>query len=240
MIRGASPLDGAWFGGGPTLSPDAQIAVYREQFWLRLGEAVTEDIPGLSWLLGQACDEVVRAYLLDCPPETWTLTAVSAGLADWLAARGAPPEQVDMARLDRAVAAGFLAAEGRPFAVETLTAETRLRLAPPVALLRLRTSLHRIRAAVLCHEPVPALEEGDFPLVIYRTELQMRHWETAAHAWTLLANFEKGATVAEAIAASLAQGVPEPVLTEQVGAWFEAFGTRGLLEPAPEGDVPDP
>ena len=233
MVRGAAPLDGAWFGGGPTLSPEDQIHIYREQFWLRLGEAVTEDIPGLAQLLGEEVEETVRAFLLDQPPASWTLTAVTVGLADWLVARGAPAEQVEMARLDRAVAVGFLAAEGRPLDLAALSGATRLRLAPHVTLLRLGAPLHRLRAAAMLGEAIPERISGDFPLVIYRAEREMRHWEAPADAWMLLSAFGPGASVAEAIAAAQAAGVAEDVLAAGISGWFQAYGSRGLLEPVP-------
>lgn len=230
MIRGASPLEGAWFRGGPARSPREQIATYREQFWLRLVEAVVDDIPGLASLLGEALDDTVRAYLADCPPNTWTLTELTAGLADWLEEGRAPADHVDMARLDRAVARGFLAADGRPLDLAVLGSATRLRLAPHVTLLRLREPLHQIRAAVLQDEPIPPSELGDFPLVLYRADRQMRHWEAPTDAWTLLSAFQQGASVPEAMEIARAAGVTEQALVEGVGPWFEAFGARGLLE----------
>lgn len=229
MIRGAAPLDGAWFRGGPALRPDDQIHIYREQFWMRLGEAAAEDVPGLAALLGEALEPLLRTYLLDCPPQTWTLTHVTAGLAEWLERRGAPPEQVDMARLDRAVSEGFLAADPRPLVLAG--ADARLRLAPPVTLLRPRTPVHRLRSAAMLGEATPELVAGDHPLVIYRVDREMRHWEAPPHAWSLLAAFGAGASIAGAVAAAGEAGVPEEALATHIGAWFQAFGARGLLEP---------
>src|SRR5687767_793023 len=94
MIRGAVEADGALFSGGPTLSPLDQIEVYREQFRMRMWDALLEEIPGLAKWLGDDADDMVWAFLADHPPDSWTLARIADPLADWMAARGRPGVEV--------------------------------------------------------------------------------------------------------------------------------------------------
>ena len=59
MIRGAAPLSGEWYTGSGSLTPEQQIGIYEEQFRLRMWDALLEEIPGLSRLLGDDVERVV-------------------------------------------------------------------------------------------------------------------------------------------------------------------------------------
>lgn len=230
MIRGAAPADDAWFAGGPILSPAEQLEVYREQYRLRMWDALWEEIPGVRHLLGDGLDDVVWGYLADCPPRTWTLGDIADRLADWLAARGAPEAHVDMARLDRAVMKGFVAADGVTPTAEALATMPPLRLQPHVTLLRLRANVHEVRSAVVSGAPPPALAAGDFPVVIFRRDLRMRHAEVEPGAFAVLEALSGGATVDRAVEAALAVVGDVPALVAKLPVWFRFFGERGLVE----------
>lgn len=234
MIRGAAPLDGSWFAGGPVLGPLDQIGVYREQYRLRLGDALLEEVPGWCAMVEPPeRDRVVEAYLAAHPSRTWTLNRVADAFADWLEGAGAPVAQVEMARLDHAVQRGFEAASGRPLRPEDLAEIPPLRLQPHVRLLRFTHDVHRLRAAVLAGETPPELGRGDFPLVIFRRGLRMRHWELPLGAWAVLDGLARGLSVAGAIERALAEGLlAEADLGEPLSTWFHDFVTRELVERA--------
>lgn len=240
MIARRAPLDGSMFRGGPVLSPVEQIGVYRNQYELRLYDALVEEIAGLAHLLGPRLRETVWAYLDAHPSRSWTLNRVADHLVPWLEATGAPVEQVEMARVDRAVQRGFEAALGRPLVPEQLTELPDLRLQPAVTLLRLTTNVHAIRGAVLAERESPQLERGlDVPLVIFRQAFRMRHWELSPGAWHVLEALGRGVSTMDALTGVVEGGLVAPDdLAEAVQGWFRDFVTHQLVEvrspPAPD------
>lgn len=226
MVRGAAPLDGAWFAGGPSLSPLEQIGVYREQFRMRLTEALRAELPGLVALVGEGVEALFEAFLLDHPPVSWSLDHAAQPFAGWLAGRGAPPEQVDMATLDGAVSACFLAADAAPAPPEALSPDRRLVLAPSARLLRLRADLHRFRAAALSGQIPTAPRPEAWPLLIYRAEHGPRHWELDPPTDAALSVFARCGTALEAAEAALA-AAPEAAAT--LGAVFHEIAARRVL-----------
>lgn len=237
MIRGARPLDGGLFVAGAVLGPDAQIAVYREQFDLRFWDVVAEDACGLLALLGDVGEPTLRAYLRDCPPDAWTLSRVCDRLEGWLVSRGAPVEQVEMAWLDRAVQRSFVAAGGLTPTPEALAAGgfgLRLRLQPHVRLRRLTHDVHHVRMDLSEQAEVRAPSAGDFPVAIFRAPtLKVRHFDLEPSAYTLLEALGPGATLEAAVMAAAAVDPDPAALVGKLGVWFRRFTERGLFEVCP-------
>ena len=233
MIRGAEPLSGRWFRGGPVCTPDDQIAIYADQYRQRLLGALREETLGLRHLLGpEAADDLCWRYLADHPSRTWTLNRIADRLHVWLAEQpDATPALVDMARLDHAVQWGFEAAEGRVLTPEDLAAPpAHLALAPHVTLLRLSTNVHEIRGAILSDTEPPPLCETVVHLVVFRRGIRMRHWAVGPALYTLLEALGKGRGLAEAIEEPVSRGFVDPTtLSSEIGGWFEALAERRLL-----------
>lgn len=228
MIRGVAPARADWLAPGHGLAPEAQLAVYREQYRLRLSAALEANYPGLCALLGGCAGHTLLPVLEEHPSRSFTLERVGLELPEWLESRGAAPEQVDMARLDRAIAAGFNAADGAPLQPDTLTPHTPLRLAPHVTLLRVGWSVHAWRAQALGGEDPAPLQPGDFPLVVYRRERRMRHLVLPPAAWELVRALD-GRSLAQGLEAALAAGADAGELAAGVGSWMQLFAGRGLL-----------
>jgi hypothetical protein len=237
MIRGAAPLSGAWFRGGPGCTPEQQIGIYRDQYRLRLLGAVKQEALGLKHLLGEEADEVLWRFVLAHPSKTWTLDRIAGGLPEWL--RDQPegtPERVDMARLDAAVQRGFTASEGNVLTPDQiLSGPVRLTLAPHVGLLRLRTTVHETRSALMTGAQPPAVREEPVHLVVFRRGIKMRHWAVSAAELVLLEAIARGLPLAEAIEEPVRTGAIDGVtLAAEIGGWFEAFAERRLLVAAGE------
>jgi len=232
MIRGAEPLHDTWFTGGPVLSPLAQIGVYRRQFTLRIYEALIEDIPGLHNLLGDAAEDVLRPFIRDCPPSSWTLNRIADPLPAWLEAQGAPRVQIEMAQLDLAIQAGFDAAWGTPIDPAQLAQMPPLKLQPHVRLLRLTHNVHWIRSrATTSDDTPPELEIGDFPVVVFRRGIKMRHWELPLGSWAILEGIDRGLGVEGAIERAFEKGWLDPEnLAANIQEWFGDYAERNLLE----------
>ncbi len=231
MIRGAVPASGEWFSGNDRLTPVEQIEIYREQYRMRMWDAIVEDIPGLMLLLDDDAEEVLWAYLEDCPPNTWTLARIADRLPEWLERRGAPPEQVDMARLDGLVLEGFVAADGPAPTLEQLAGggDVALALQPYVGLLRARFNVHHLRSAALAGEPRPDLRAGDFPVAIFRLERQMRHIELEPAAFEALAAIGRGEGLVGGLEAAVREAGSAEAVMPKVSGWFKKFVERRLL-----------
>ncbi len=235
MIRGAAPLRADWFTGGPVCTPEQQIGIYARQYRLRLYEALIEEIPGSHALLRAdpelAAEPLLRRYLAEHPSGSWTLDRVADALPGWLAEQAVPESLVEMAWLDRAVQQGFSAAEGRSLQPEVLAHMPSLTLQPHVTLLRTRHNVHSLRSAALTGQALPALRAGDFPLVVFRRGLKMRHWVMPLPAWGILEGIASGGSVAEAVERVFERGWADAQrLTDEIGGWFAEFSQRDLVQ----------
>jgi len=238
MVRGAQPLDGALFHGGPSLTPTEQIGVYHRQYGLRLGDAVREEIVGLLHLLGDDADATIAAYLTARPPTSWTLNRAADALPDWLAAPGATGAQVDMARLDLAVTHAFEATDPLPLDVTTLGADPVLVLQPPVHRLHVSHDVHRVRAAIVTGTDPPPLAPGPHRLVVFRPGLRVRHYTVSAEAMSLLDALATPQPLSQAIDQAVASGADPDVLAAHLGEWFRIFAQGRIVgPPRPQSDA---
>ena len=234
MVRGNRPLDDRWFTGGPALSPLEQIAVYKDQYRLRLYDALAEEVPGLVWMLGAGAEPLLRAYLFDRPSTAWTLNRVADHLVEWLEQRQCPRRFVDMARLDRAVQRGFEAAPGTAIDPAALLGMPPLRLQPHVTLLRLHYNVHWLRSKALARSTeVPELERGEYGVVVFRRGIKMRHWEMPRGAFAILEGIDQGLAVDAAIERAFGLDLLDPqTLGEDISTWFRDYASRSLVEVA--------
>ena len=140
-----------------------------------------------------------------------------------------------LAALDRAVQRGFDARSGDPIDPAQLAQMPALRLRPHVTLLRNTTNVHALRASPK-HGAAPevALTTGDFPLVVFRRGIKMRHWVMPLGAWAVLREIDGGLGVPQALEAVFAKGiVSADELTSQVATWFQDYAERDLVELVP-------
>lgn len=238
MIRGAQPLDPDWFTGGPVCTPLEQIAIYRRQYRLRLYDALLVEVPGLRKMLGETpeAEALLWRYIEENPSRSFSLNRIADRLADWLTAQrqdGAdvPIEVIEMAHLDRAVARGFEAAPGAPLDPSALLTMPPLRLQPHVTLLRLSRNVHELRSALLTDQDRPEIVEGDYPLVVFRRGIAMRHWAVPLGLWGILEGISRGRPVAGAIEEAFARGlVDSETLSREIGGWFRDLAERQLVE----------
>jgi len=229
VIAGIEEPDPSWFTGSETLTAGEQIDIYREQYELRLVEALSEQMSGTAALLGDEAEALFLAFLRARPSTSWTLNQVGHLLPDWLAERRGSSPLTDMARLDRAVSEVFSASEAQVPSPEGLSLETVLRLQPHVRLLRLDHDVHRVRAGLLDGPPPEPAARIPVHLVVYRAGVEVRHLVVHPVAWELLHVLEGGATLAGAVDAVLDQGADPQLLTADLGPWFQLFASRGLL-----------
>jgi hypothetical protein len=125
-----------------------RLEIYNRQYWFRVLSAFAEDFPGLRAVLGgRRFDAMAKAYLVDCPSQSFTLRNLGARLVSWLQkhpswAGSRQNLAVDMARVEWADIEAFDGLREPSLKPEDLAgvnpAKLRLRLQPYVSLLALR------------------------------------------------------------------------------------------------------
>ncbi len=232
FLHGSEPPDASLFAGGKWHDALGQIGVYQEQYWLRLIGAVKTEVRGWAKLHGDdaAVQATIRAYLSDCPSESWTLDDIALRFVGWLESRDAPLAEIEMARLDRAVNLGFSAAAGVDPEPAELASMPALRLQPHVQLLRQQYNVHSIRSAVLSETEAPELVQGDYGVVVFRRNRKMRHYDLGGTAFRILECVRDGKTVPQALEVVFSEGVSADELQRGLGGWFKLYAERSWVE----------
>jgi hypothetical protein len=62
-----------------------RLEIYSRSYWFRVLDSLYDDFPGLRAVLGQRAFHLLsRAYLADCPSQSFTLRNLGSRLGDWL------------------------------------------------------------------------------------------------------------------------------------------------------------
>jgi hypothetical protein len=125
-----------------------RLEIYNRQYWWRVLGSMAEDFPGLRAVLGERrFEDMCRAYLVDCPSQSYTLRNLGARLEGWLRKnprwiRGKKELALDMARIEWADIDTFDGAGEPVLRAEELegtpVAKLKLRLQPYLQLLALQ------------------------------------------------------------------------------------------------------
>jgi hypothetical protein len=90
-----------------------RLEIYARSYWYRLLDSLWEDYPGLRAIVGlRAFDRLARAYLAECPSESFTMRDLGQRLPRWLEAHPEyagknPALALDMVRLEWAHIVAF-------------------------------------------------------------------------------------------------------------------------------------
>ena len=123
-----------------------RLEIYNRQYWFRLYSCFEEDFPGLEAILGRTrFDALMRAYLTDCPSESFSLRNLGSRLESWLEGHPefiAPHVELarDMVRLEWAHIEAFDAEERprlSPAALAAVDENSTLHLQPYLRVLAL-------------------------------------------------------------------------------------------------------
>jgi len=139
------------------LSSSERLEIYGRSYWYRLLDSLWEDFPGLRAIIGaRAFDKLARAYLAECPSESFTMRNLGRRLAEWLEPRPEyagqnPALSLDMVRLEWAHIVAF-DGESEPVLgpEDLLELDTSMifRLQPYLTLLHLRYPVDDLRLQV--------------------------------------------------------------------------------------------
>jgi len=234
------------------LSASERLNIYHRQYWFRILDSFNEDFPGLCAILGgRAFERLSRAYLTDCPSESFTLRNLGSRLENWLKAH---PDfagkhfalAIDMIRLEWAHIEAFDNAERKALGPEDLLElgpDLVLALQPHIRLLDLQYSVDelRIRVSERSEEHARAsnavaapsrrhivrryarLKPQQIFLAVHRVEFTVYYRRLDADEFRLLEAIGQGLPLGEALG-SQANLDPENVQT-----WFANWAQLGWL-----------
>src|SRR5215472_5422591 len=144
------------------LSSFERLEIYNRQYWFRVLASLQEDFPGLQAIVGPLrFERLCKAYLVDCPSQSFTLRNLGSRLESWLQRH---PEQIrpraalalEMVRLERAEIEAFDGAAEPVFeSADLLTTDPdpRFRLQPYLQLLRFSYPVDDLLVAIRKDNP---------------------------------------------------------------------------------------
>ncbi|MGA8554138.1 MAG: putative DNA-binding domain-containing protein [Candidatus Acidiferrales bacterium] len=215
------------------LSSFERLEIYNRQYWFRVLAGFSEDFPGLRAVLGgRRLDAMAKAYLSDCPSQSFTLRNLGSRLEGWLRKhpRWAGLRQnlaVDMVRLEWADIEAFDGKMEPPLKTQDLAganpAKLRLRLQPYLSLLDLRYPVDdlllevrkyaddldvRSNAFSESHKrkrvsAVAKLKPRPIFLVVYRLDEDVFFRRVEREEFAILASLHAGKSLGSAVATSL-------------------------------------
>nr|AYM54120.1 hypothetical protein [Chondromyces catenulatus] len=238
---------GELVAGNARLSPAEQLDIYRRQFWLRHIEALRDDFPGVSYVLGEApMRAFCEAYLAAHPPSTPSLRDLSDAVPGFAARESAQVAGdarrglvVDMARYELALLDLFYGASAPPLDPGKLASlpedaweRAQIKLNPLLKRLALDFPVHRLRKAIVANE-APPLPDAPAParVALYRRELVTHFEELSVEAFALLDALDAGEALVPACERLMASQSPEAqeVLGRDVGVWFQQWTAWGWI-----------
>jgi hypothetical protein len=233
-----------------------RLEIYNRQYWFRLYTCFEDDFPGLLAIVGRArFDALMRAYLTDCPSESFSLRNLGSRLEAWLREHPdfvAPPLELalDMVRLEWAHIEAFDEEERPRLGPEAFAAigeSSQFRLQPHLRLLALRYPVDDLLLQVRSEDGsstssannasiarkrhhvrrVAALDPKTIYLAVHRHESSVWYKPLGREEFDLLSALMAGKPLGEALEAALtSSSLPE----DQRAAFLEeTFATWSML-----------
>ena len=240
------------------LSSFERLEIYNRQYWFRVLSSMVEDFPGLRAVLGDKKFEAMsKAYLVDCPSQSFTLRNLGARLEVWLRKhpRWAGPKQalaIDIVRLEWADIEAFDGQAVPALRPEDLSADAgaqlKLKLQPYISLLDLKYPVDDLLLEVRKEDEdtdfasnafqerhkrkrvqaVSKLKPADIFLAVHRMDDSVYFRRIEREEFLILTALRAGKPLGKAIEAALRKSrIPEAEQTAQVQQCFRNWATLG-------------
>jgi hypothetical protein len=235
-----------WLRGDARAPAPLRLEVYANAYFARLLGVMRDDFPALAAALGElAFHDLVTAYLIACPPGSFTLRDAGARLPSFLFARSGEaaffrvrwPYAADLARFEWALVDAFDAPDAPALRREELAALSpegwdalALSLHPASALLALDWPVERLRDASDAGSPLPL--EG-FPrqatrLLVSRSGERVRFRAVDDDEAALLSAVARGSRFGS-LCGRLAELAPEAEAVPRAAALLARWTLDGVL-----------
>ena len=243
-----------------------RLQIYNRQYWYRVLGSMSEDFPGLRAILGERrFDNMCRAYLRECPSQSFTLRNLGSRLEVWLRrnpqwVRGKKILALDMVRLEWADIEAFdgeAEAVLRPEELDGVSMpKLTLRLQPYVQLLDLHYPVDDLLLGIKKDDSdadfasnavaerrkrakvhtVAALQSKTIFLVVHRIDFSVYFRRIEREEYTILSGLRAGKSIAEAIELAFRDSlIPELSRTGYVRHCFETWAALGWFSQQPPG-----
>ena len=240
------------------LSSFERLEIYNRQYWFRLFSSMNEDFPGLRAVLGDKKFEAMsKAYLVDCPSQSFTLRNLGARLESWLRKhpKWAGPKQalaIDIVRLEWADIEAFDGKAEPALRPEDLGAQAsetlKLKLQPYISLLDLRYPVDDLLLEVRKEDEdtdfasnafqekhkrkrvqsVAKLKPREIFLAVHRVEDSVYFRRIEREEFVILRSLREGKSLGKAIVAAFGKSrVPAEERAGLVQRWFQNWAALG-------------
>jgi hypothetical protein len=243
-----------------------RLEIYNQQYWYRILDSLHEDFPGLRAVLGErGFHRLSRAYLADCPSQSYTLRDLGARLEAWLSEHPQfvgrrLPLALDMIRLEWAHIEAFDAAERKALGPEDLAEINpglRLSLQPYIRLLELQHPVDNVRVRVNAHvvdehgaasnavnerrprvaQRLARVKPERIFLAVHRAEFTVYYRRLEPDEFQLLAFIAQGHTISSALDTLLNTATADAAdAVGRVRTWFSNWSRLGWLCRPPQTD----
>jgi hypothetical protein len=235
-----------------------RLEIYNRQYWFRLLSSMIEDFPGLRAVLGDKRFEAMsKAYLVDCPSQSFTLRNLGGRLEGWLRKhpKWAGPKQalaVDIARLEWADIDVFDGKAEPALRPEDLNAaagaKLKLKLQPYLRLLDLRYPVDDLLLEVRKEDEdtdfasnafqekhkrkrvqaVAKLKPANIFLVVHRMDDSVYFRRIEREEFIILSALRDGKALGKAIESAFAKSrLPAEERAASVQLWFQNWAALG-------------
>jgi hypothetical protein len=235
-----------------------RLEIYNRQYWFRLLSSMMEDFPGLRAVMGDRRFEAMsKAYLVDCPSQSFTLRNLGARLETWLRKHpkwaGAKQQlAIDITRLEWADIEAFDGKAELSLRPEQLTADAgpnlRLKLQPYISLLDLKYPVDDLLLEVRKEDAdtdfasnafqekhkrkrvqsVAKLKPAEIFLAVHRVDDSVYFRRIQREEFFILRGLRDGKALGAAIATAFRKSrVPEEERAASVQQWFQNWAALG-------------
>ncbi len=239
------------------LSSFERLEIYNRQYWFRVLASLDEDFPGLRAIIGQRRFEALcKAYLVDCPSQSFSLRNLGSGLEAWLRSH---PEHIqpratlalDMVRLEWAEIEAFDGASEPvllPGDALASDPDPHFRLQPYLQLISLRYPVDDLLVAIRKDTPDGGMASNAVSehrkqtrvrkvarqkpqavfLVVHRIDYSVYFKRIEQEAFKFLHALREGQSLSSGVVLAFqGRDIPETVLVSRVQNWFESWSSLG-------------
>jgi len=259
--RIAPKTDAEFIKPNDRLSASERLEIYSRSYWFRVLDSLYDDFPGLRAVLGnRAFHRLSRAYLTECPSQSFTLRNLGSRLEDWLRlnpkfAGSRRALALDMARLEWAHIEAFDNAAEKVLGPEDLLElgpDFRAGLQPYIRLLALQYAVDDLRIQVnrasdergavsnaalkKQHRDMTKRLSSSKPeqifLVVHRLDFTVYYRRIAAEEYRLLSALRDGQPIAKAIRRAFKDcSASTEEQQSMLEKWFTVWAELGWLCP---------
>jgi hypothetical protein len=220
--------------GGARFSATERVGIYANMYFYRLLDAIKEDFPATSKVLGEVkFHNLITAYLVARPPSHPSITEASRHLAEFAGNSpllGAYPFVADLVRLERALVDVFLGPDAEPLGFDDLRAihsrewpSLRIDVHPAIQILNCEWRVDEVLRAVERAQSVETPIREPTSILVWRRNCDVNYRAldgTEQRALELMGRGNGFGAVCEAIAAQTGESTAPATINQILSRWL--------------------